>query len=74
MNARLASAGRGGLLAYGVLNALYYCSVTTVAYGYFFNSDVLSLSVPSTASGTVRIAAAAKAMGKVVGIVWAGEI
>jgi hypothetical protein len=71
LKARLVNAGRGGLLAYGILNALYYCSVTALTYTYFFNGDVLAIS--SGVVGSARIAAAVKAMGKVVAIVWAGS-
>lgn len=71
LKARLVDAGRGGLLAYGILNALYYCGVTALTYSYFFNSDILRIS--SSVVGSARIAAAVKAMGKVVAIVWAGS-
>lgn len=70
---QLSAAGRGGLVAYGVLNWLYYITVTTVAWNY---SSVGKAAVGKTlvaSSLNQRVGLSMLRLGKVMGIVWAGS-
>jgi len=67
---KLASTGRAGLLAYGILNFVYYSTVT------FFAWRLLLLRSPVVAPGLAfgqRVQATAAKLGSVAGIVWAGS-
>ena len=50
---KLSAAGRGGLLAYGFLNALYYCTVTFVTFCIYIKDDMLS--IPASLSMRARV-------------------
>ena len=71
LKAQLTKAGRGGLLAYGFLNASYYCIVTLITYILYFKSDLLAM--PSGLSIQNRISIAAMKMSQIAAIVWAGS-
>ena len=67
---KLASTGRAGLLAYGILNFLYYSTVTAVTW------RLLLLRSPVVEPGLAfaqRVQATAAKLGSVAGIVWAGS-
>lgn len=71
---RLSSAGRGGLLAYGFLNFLYYTSVTAIAW-HFSSAGRAETAAAALAATTLqqRLSVSALRMGKVAGIVWIGS-
>jgi len=71
---RLSSAGRGGLLAYGFLNFLYYTSVTAIAW-HFSSAGRAETAAAALAATTLqqRVSVSALRMGKVAGIVWIGS-
>ena len=68
---KLQNAGRGGLVAYGFLNAAYYCTVTFITYMYYLKDD--ALRVPSHLGFGEKLSIAASLMGKIIAIVWAGS-
>ena len=68
---RLAKAGRGGLLAYGFLNAFYYCTVTLITFIFYFKSDMLK--IPADITFLNRLSLATSKMSQVAAIVWAGS-
>lgn len=68
---QLSAAGRGGLIAYGVLNWLYYITVTTVAWNY--SSVGKASAVAASSSLNQRVGLSVLRLGKVMGIVWAGS-
>ena len=68
---KLQNAGRGGLVAYGFLNAAYYCTVTFITYMYYLKDN--ALQVPSNLGLGSKLSVAASLMGKIVAIVWAGS-
>jgi len=72
---RLSAAGRGALLSYGVLNFLYYVTLTTVAWTFSSagRAEAVSVAALSPSTLTRRISVAAVRLGKVMGIVWAGS-
>ena len=74
LNKKLTAAGQSGLLAYGILNCMYYISVTTFAW-YLTADDVAkglgTLAVDVTLNK--RISYTTARLGKVSIIVWAGS-
>jgi hypothetical protein len=69
LTAQLTAAGRGGLLAYGVLNTLYYTTVTAITW-YLTGSK--NIPVTST-SYTSVVRSTLVRLGKVMGVVWTGS-
>ena len=65
------NAGRGGLVAYGFLNAAYYCTVTFITYLYYMRDN--ALQVPSHLGVREKMTVAAALMAKIIAIVWAGS-
>ena len=72
---RLSAAGRGALLSYGVLNFLYYVTLTTVAWTFSNagRAEAVSAAALSPSTLTRRVSVSAVRLGKVMGIVWAGS-
>lgn len=74
---RLTAAGRGALLAYGVLNFLYYVTLTAVAWKFSnagrVEATAAAAAVTSGSHFSRRVSVAAVRLGKVMGIVWAGS-
>jgi len=71
---KLAAAGRGGLLSYGILNCAYYVSVTMATYVYYLKSGSELLLIPSTVTSMRdRLVMAITKMSKIAAIVWAGS-
>ena len=68
---RLIETGKGGLLAYGVLNSIYYSLFTLIAFFLNKNSDLLFVSPALPLKN--KIALASSKMGKILGLVWAGS-
>jgi hypothetical protein len=71
---RLSAAGRGGLLAYGFLNFLYYTSVTAVAWR-FSSAGRAETAAAALAATTLqqKVSVSAMRLGKVMGVVWVGS-
>lgn len=69
---RLSAAGRGGLLSYGLLNFIYYISVTTIAWN-FSNAGKAEAALITASTLNERISQSMVRLGKVMGIVWAGS-
>jgi hypothetical protein len=74
---RMTAAGRGALLSYGVLNFLYYVTLTTVAWTFSsagrVEATAAAAAVTSGSHLSRRVSVAAVRLGKVMGIVWAGS-
>jgi len=53
------------MLAYGFMNAAYYCLVTLATFSFNFKSDLLR--VPPSLAATQKISLAAVKLGKIAG-------
>jgi len=83
LKSKLASAGRGGLLAYGILNCIYYVVVTALAW-FAFSTGGETVSAVSASTAAVytlsnsqtfreRVGILFKKLPKVMAVVWAGS-
>lgn len=68
---RLATSGRAGLLAYGILNCLYYISVTAITC--YITMRKYPFVISSGASFTQRVQFVLSRLGSVAGTVWVGS-
>lgn len=72
LSSRLADSGQAGILAYGMLNFLYYSTTTLLAWNFSFKDD-LSGSTLRTLNMSRRLTYVAQRALKVSAIVWAGS-
>ena len=68
---KLASSGRAGLLAYGILNCIYYISVTAITC--YITVKKYPFVINSSASLSQRVQLILSRLGSVAGTVWVGS-
>lgn len=68
---KLASSGRAGLLAYGILNCVYYISVTAITC--YITVKKYPFVISNSASFSQRIQLILSRLGSVAGTVWVGS-
>ena len=79
LSSKLSHTGQSGLIAYGVLNCLYYTTMTAIVWVYQSKNIVTSSSastvVAASSSSTLltTISKTASQLGKIMIIVWAGS-
>ena len=68
---KLATSGRAGLLAYGILNCFYYISVTAITC--YFTMKKYPFRISSSATLAQRVQFILSRLGSVAGTVWVGS-